>query len=134
MHVRFPQVDSISNRNGTSENKTKQIISNFCVPVASNSGDPRHLIYQESGWDFPGNHPVVKILPSNAGSTGSIPGRGAKFTHALWSKKRNIKQKQYCNKFNKNFKNGPHQKILKKTKRKKVPAEMHMKVKRVTYF
>ena len=23
--------------------------------------------------------------------------------------KRNIKQKQYCNKFNKDFKNGPHQ-------------------------
>ena len=31
-------------------------------------------------------------------------------------KKQNVKQKQYCNKFYKDFKNGPHQKksILKK--------------------
>ena len=28
----------------------------------------------------------------------------------LSQKNQNIKQKQYCNKFNKNFKNGPHQK------------------------
>ena len=28
-------------------------------------------------------------------------------------KTQNIKQKQYCNKFNKDFKNGPHQKIIK---------------------
>ena len=26
------------------------------------------------------------------------------------NKNKNIKQKQYCNKFNKEFKNGPHQK------------------------
>ena len=31
-------------------------------------------------------------------------------------KKQNIKQKQYCNKFNEDFKNGPHQKNLKKKK------------------
>ena len=47
-----------------------------------------------------------------------IPGRGAKIPHASWPKiQKNIKQKQYCNKFNKDFKNGPHQnkkKILKK--------------------
>ena len=30
------------------------------------------------------------------------------------AKKGDIKQKQYCNKFNKDFKNGPHQKNLKK--------------------
>ena len=30
-----------------------------------------------------------------------------------------IKQKQYCNKFNKGFKNGPHQKIKKIIKKKK---------------
>ena len=29
-------------------------------------------------------------------------------------KKQNIKQKQYCNQFNKNLKNGLHKKILKK--------------------
>ena len=60
--------------------------------------------------DFPGG-PVVKISPSNAGGVGSIPGWGAKIPHASWPKNQNIKQKQYCNKFNKDLKkNGPHQK------------------------
>ena len=63
--------------------------------------------------DFPGG-PVVKTLPSNAGGAGSIPGQGANIPHASGPKKKNqnIKQKQYCNKFNKDFKkkNGPHQK------------------------
>ena len=47
--------------------------------------------------------PVVKISLSNAGDTGSVPGRGAKIPHASWSKTQNIKQKQYCSKFNKDF-------------------------------
>ena len=59
--------------------------------------------------DFPGG-PVVKASPSNAGGKGSIPGWGAKIPHASRPKNQNIKQKQYCNKFNKDFKNGPHQK------------------------
>ena len=64
--------------------------------------------------DFPGG-PVVKSSPSNAGGAGSIPGQGAKIPHASWPKSQNIKkQKQYCNKFNKDLKNGPHQKNLKK--------------------
>ena len=68
---------------------------------------------------FPGGA-VVESLPANAGDTGSIPGWGVKIPHASWPKNQNIKQKQYCDKFNKNFKNGPHQKkkILKKIKRK----------------
>ena len=45
-----------------------------------------------------------------------IPGQGAKIPHASGPKNQNIKQKQYCNKFNKDFKNGPHQKVLKKKK------------------
>ena len=45
---------------------------------------------------------VVKILPSNAEDTGSIPAWGAKILHASWPKNQNKKQKQYCNKFNKN--------------------------------
>ena len=60
--------------------------------------------------DFPGG-PVAKTLPSSAGGAGSIPGRGAKIPHAMWPKNQNIKQKQYCNKFNKDFKkNSPHPK------------------------
>ena len=59
--------------------------------------------------DFPGG-PVVKTLPSNAGDEGSILGQGDKIPYASWPKNQNIKQKQYCNKFNKDFKNSPHQK------------------------
>ena len=57
--------------------------------------------------DFPGG-PVVKTLPSNINGVGSIPGWGAKISQASWPKNQNIKQKQSCNKFNKDFKNGPH--------------------------
>ena len=61
---------------------------------------------------------MVKTSPSNAWGVGSITGRGAKILHALRPKSQNIKQKQYCNKFNKDFKNGPHQKNFKKIKNK----------------
>ena len=46
---------------------------------------------------------MVKTLPSNTGGAGSIPGGGAKIPLALQPKHQNIKQKQYCNKFNKDF-------------------------------
>ena len=49
----------------------------------------------------------------NAGGAGSIPGRGAKISHALRPNNQNIKQKQYFNDFNRGFLNGPH---LKKKK------------------
>ena len=60
-----------------------------------------------------------------AGGAGSIPGQGAEIPQASQPKKKknsqNIKQKQYCNKFNQDFKNGPHKKKkkenLKKSKR-----------------
>ena len=68
--------------------------------------------------EFPGG-PVVRTSPNNARGTGLNPGRGARISHASGPKNQDIKQKQYCNKFNKDFKNGPHQKkkILKKKKR-----------------
>ena len=44
------------------------------------------------------------------GYVGSISHQGAKILHASWSKNQN-KQKQYCNKFNKDLKNGPHHQI-----------------------
>ena len=53
--------------------------------------------------DYPGS-PVVKTLPSNTGCVGSIPGQGAKILHVLWLKNENMKQKQYCIKFNKGSK------------------------------
>ena len=55
--------------------------------------------------DFPGSA-VVKTPPSNARGAGSIPGWRAQIPHASGLKIQNIKQKQYCNKFNKDFKNG----------------------------
>ena len=61
--------------------------------------------------DFPGGS-VVKTSPSNAGSANLIPGRRAKIPHALQPNNQNLQQKQYCNQFNKDFKNGPHQKTL----------------------
>ena len=47
---------------------------------------------------------MVKTSPSEAGGASSIPGRGAKTPHASRPKNQNIKEKQYCNKFNKDFK------------------------------
>ena len=55
----------------------------------------------------------MKILPSNAGGVSSVTGQEAKIPHISGPKNQNIKQKQYCNKFKKDFKNGPH---LKKKK------------------
>ena len=54
-------------------------------------------------WDFPPG-PVAKTSPSNARGTGSIPGWGAGIPHASWLEDQNIKQKQYCNKINKDLK------------------------------
>ena len=50
---------------------------------------------------------MVKTSPSNAGGAGLIPGWGGKISHASQPKNQNLEQKQYCNKFNKDFKNGP---------------------------
>ena len=64
--------------------------------------------------------PVVKTSPFNAGCEGSFPGWGTKIPHASWTKNKYIKQKQYCNKFNKDFKNGPHRKnLLRKSQGKR---------------
>ena len=63
--------------------------------------------------DFPGGL-VVKTLLSSTGSEGSITGQGAKIPHAVQPESQNLKQKQYCNRFNKDFKNIPHQKQILK--------------------
>ena len=65
--------------------------------------------------ELPGG-PVVKTLPSNAGDAGSVPGRDAKTPCASQAKTQIIKQTEYCNKFNKDFKNNPHQKKILKNK------------------
>ena len=58
--------------------------------------------------------PVVKTSPSKAGGEYLISGREAKLPYALWLKNQNIKQKQYCNKFNTDFKKDPQKKSLEK--------------------
>ena len=62
--------------------------------------------------DFPGDA-VMRTSPSSTGGVDSTPGKGAKTPHAsrLKKKKQSIKEKQYGNKFNKDFlKNSSHQK------------------------
>ena len=54
--------------------------------------------------DLPGGPVVNKTSPSNARGAGSVPGQGARIPHASGPKNQNIKQKSYCNKFNKGFK------------------------------
>ena len=58
---------------------------------------------------------MVKILPSKAGDAGLVPDQEAKIPRALGPRNQNIKQKQYCNKFNKDFKDGLHQKTKNDT-------------------
>ena len=67
-----------------------------------------------TGTDFHGDL-VAKTSPSNAGGMGLISGRGAKIPHVSWPKIPKHKKiiyiyQQYCNKLNKTFKNGSHQK------------------------
>ena len=51
-------------------------------------------------WYFPGI-PGVGTSPSNAGGTGSTPGMEAEIPHTLQPKNKDMKQKQYYNKFKK---------------------------------
>ena len=62
---------------------------------------------------------MVRTSPSSAGGAGLIPGQGARSPHASQPRGQNVKQKQYCSKFNKDLKkNGPHQKKKKNLKKK----------------
>ena len=59
--------------------------------------------------DFPSG-PAAKTSPFNAGCVCLIPGPGAMISHVFQPKSQYMKWKQYCNKFNKDFQNVPHQK------------------------
>ena len=51
----------------------------------------------------------LKTSPSYAGCACLVPGQRAKIPHASWPKKnQTVKQNQCCNKFNKDFLNGPY--------------------------
>ena len=75
-------------------------------------------LYKQREGGLPGS-PGVKTLPSNAVCAGLIPGHRAKILHASWPKNQNIKQKQYYNKFNKDFKKWSTSKKKKKSLIKK---------------
>ena len=64
--------------------------------------------------DFPGG-PVARTSPSKQAVW--VPSLvGELRSYIPWGQKnQNIKQKQYCNKFNQDFKNGPHQKKKKQS-------------------
>ena len=62
--------------------------------------------YSKYPEDFPGGR-VVDFV-SSAGDVGSIPGQELKISDTQRPKNQNVKQKQYCNKFNKDFQNNPH--------------------------
>ena len=66
---------------------------------------------------------MVGISRSSTVGMGSILGQRAKIPRASWPRNQSIKQKPYCNKFSKDFKNGPNfpkkNLYLKKKKRKK---------------
>ena len=71
-----------------------------------------HLKNLEQFRDLP-HGPMVKTLPSNPGCASLIHGQELRCHMPPGQKKKqNRKQKQYCNKFNKDLKNGPHKKIL----------------------
>ena len=69
--------------------------------------------FLEQHGDFPGG-PMVKTLPFRARGAGLIPGWGTKIPDAQQPRNQNMKQKQSCNKFNRDLKNGPYQKHLTK--------------------
>ena len=60
---------------------------------------------------------VVESSTSTVMGAGLISGWGDEIPHDLWTKKQNLKQKQYCNKFNKDFKMVHINKKFKKKKK-----------------
>ena len=52
--------------------------------------------------NFPGG-PGVRTSPSSVGGEGSVPDQGAEIPHTSWPENQSMKQKQHCNKFNKDF-------------------------------
>ena len=68
---------------------------------------------------------MVRTLPSNVGGAGSIPGQGVKIPYASKPKNQNIKQKRYCNKFNKDLKMVHVKKKRLKLRERKPLAQGH---------
>ena len=87
----------------------------ICLRHVNNKTKYRPLFKRIWFEDFPVS-PVTGTLSSSVGwGVGSILSRGAEIPHALQPENQNIKQKQCCNTFSKDLKNGTYKKkILKK--------------------
>ena len=81
-----------------------------CLANSGTSANVSHF-NTYSSWGFPGDA-VVKTSPSTSQGAGLIPDQGDNTWPASRPKNRNLKQKQYCPKFNEDFKKGPRQKNL----------------------
>ena len=94
---------------------------NTCLVVWFTQAGLGGRLSKDRPWQtyFPGN-PVAKIPPSNAGrvSSQSLVGELRSYMPCGQKNPKHKKQKQYCNKFNKDFKNwSTLKKILKKKNR-----------------
>ena len=65
--------------------------------------------------DFSGR-PMFRILPSSTRGVDLTSFQGTKVSHALWPKNPKHETEKYCNKRNKEFKNGPYQRKSLKNK------------------
>lgn len=75
---------------------------------------PQFFCQNFHSWDFLAVQWLRLVsLPVQGVRKGSVLGQGTKMPHALKPWNQIIKQKQDCNKFSKDFKNGPHQKKKK---------------------
>ena len=80
------------------------------------------ILFLKLFWDLP-DAQVVKTSLFKAEGADLILGQGVKILHTSGAKNQNIRLEKYYSKCNKDFKNGPHQKnIKKKEKRKLLPA------------
>ena len=106
-------------------------------------GEEKGTLLQYSGLENPMDctaHGVAKSrtrqqlsLHFQCRGVGLIPGQGDKIPHASGPKNQNRKQKKYCNKFNKDFKNGPH-KRKKKLKKRASPKILVSELYNIAWF
>ena len=76
------------------------------------------ILFLKLFWDLP-DAQVVKTSLFKAEGADLILGQGVKILHTSGAKNQNIRLEKYYSKCNKDFKNGPHQKNIKKKRKKK---------------
>ena len=92
------------------------VITLTLIVFLLSSQQPLEVLIQKSAQGLLVVQWLRLYLPLQLG-LGSIPGQGTKIPHAWCPRNWNIKQIQYCNKFNKGLKkNGPHYTHQKKKK------------------